>query len=397
MALNSNPKKALRGLFAKTEPTEPEAITEVVKVNEIVTAEKVVEVTEANDVNGNTFNGGFSEVSPVDVPTIEREPSKVSEVFSSSPIKGFLAKAATQKRHDVKREPFASAEVAQAIQPPPAFEVSTDEGSQMKHESVSNVSEEKLHEGLVVDVASHQRTAQAAERAYAVERLQYNFENQASVRKEWVKGDYLSFLRRIDASQTEAFFLKGKLLEEVKARFFENNRMGWGAFCDNELNMSYTTANQYINVAKEFDVASHQRTDFGFEHFKALLPLSPESRKELVEKLPTISVKALRALVQERTKATSSRSGARSFDARSFVANLLRLKGELAQCSEGSLDQATRWQVSAACRDISEELRRFALVLEGRTDVRVGAVAQGSSSYVSVSLDDQDAKEVDFS
>jgi hypothetical protein len=70
---------------------------------------------------------------------------------------------------------------------------------------------------------------------YTVTKIQYNFDRLRQERNQWDKNEYISFLNRIDNAQTEAFFLKGKLIGEIKERFYEGNRVGWKNFCDENL------------------------------------------------------------------------------------------------------------------------------------------------------------------
>lgn len=202
--------------------------------------------------------------------------------------------------------------------------------------------------------------------ADAISKVQYNFELHKNDRILWEADEYVDFIKRIDAAQTEAFFLKGKLLEEVKRRFFEDNKVGWAQFCENHLLMNYTTTNQYIRVSHEFDVTSHQRPDFGFEHFKALLPLAPSDRTELIESVPTISVKALRNMVQERlAKAIPQKhdNTSATVQARSLLKLLQQVKNEVLKCDPELLHQEQRWQLSAASRNIAEELSQLSNAL----------------------------------
>jgi hypothetical protein len=116
------------------------------------------------------------------------------------------------------------------------------------------------------------------------------FENTAIQRHEWKEADYLNIFNKIDKAQSEAFLLKGKLLLEVKNKFFETNQMGWKDFCAEKLCLYYTTANQYIRVAAEFSdfTRSGVHSSFGFEHFKALLPLPLELRQEVLMQHSTL-------------------------------------------------------------------------------------------------------------
>lgn len=197
--------------------------------------------------------------------------------------------------------------------------------------------------------------------------LQYNFESMRSVREGWLENDYAQFLKRLDHLQTEAFLLRGKLLSEAKVRFFETSNVGWATFCDARLGMNYTTANQYIRVSAEFDVTSHQRPDLGFEHFKAMLPLSIDDRSVFLEDRQTWSVKTIRNRVREIIKGKSPRqtsSTAKETHRQSvrFIKSLQAIKSDVAIYGESfqELSQTQRWQISAACQNIAAHLNQLA-------------------------------------
>jgi hypothetical protein len=231
----------------------------------------------------------------------------------------------------------------------------------------------------------------AASFTSALNKVSYNFDKHSPERQNWEKEQYLEFIRRLDAAQTEAFLLKGKLLEEVKRRFFEDNKTGWKRICEENLGLNYTTANQYIRVAQEFDVTSHQRTDFGFEHFKALLPLSPDERMTLLSSLPAVSVKALRNIVQEKLASKQSGSPGQpdakgNSEAKLMVQLLQKLKIQIFDCAPQNFSQLQRWQLSAACRNLSEELFRLAesLHTEGQSSARTPQTSPGMAMGQSV-------------
>ena len=195
--------------------------------------------------------------------------------------------------------------------------------------------------------------------------IQKLFSENTSQRETWNISRYKELILRVDRSQTEAFFLKGKLLEEVKTKFFSDleREQNWKDFCVNELNINYTTANQYIRVAQEFDVTSHQREDFSFEHFKILLPLPHATREQIIKSSPKLSVKSFRLLVQEKVKLTQppARSGATSHKSRlkEFLRLLETTKNALQVWDASELSQAERWQVSGACLNLCEELKNL--------------------------------------
>ncbi|KAB8030656.1 hypothetical protein [Fluviispira multicolorata] len=211
------------------------------------------------------------------------------------------------------------------------------------------------------------------EKEYTITKIQYNFDRLRSERNSWNKHEYVNFLTRIDNAQTEAFFLKGKLIAEIKERFFEGNKMGWKNFCEDTLNMNYTTANQYIRVAQEFDVTSHQRTDFGFEHFKALLPLPSQDRSQIIESLPqSISVKSLRNLVSLKTdkKSPNKATHNNKINLKNITENLEKIKLQLDNLDLNSLDQTEKWSLLGAFRSISEEMSDLAELLSKSQESR---------------------------
>lgn len=211
--------------------------------------------------------------------------------------------------------------------------------------------------------------------AHAIRNLQDNFEKLESTRNIWSQDQYTNFIRRLDVAQTEAFFLKGKLLQEVKNKFYEESKQGWKSYCEETLRLNYTTANQYIRVAQEFDVTSHQRRpEFGFEHFKALLPLPLDMRKELIDTLPQVSVKKLRTIVHEKMTVQSD-SGNHS-DAKQALKAIQKLGDLIQQGSFHDLPQSLKWQLSAASHSIAEDLRRLSSSLMSPShSIRPGASA----------------------
>lgn len=332
----NKPKKPLRGLFSRTESApapkpEPEPIK--AQPQKVEAAKTVAPKAEAKLE-----------------PKIETKPvAKVEEKIETKPVAKVEAK--TEAKHPPKVE---AAVTKIEVKTPPV-------------EKAPAVIAAKT------EVAETTRAENTAQRnndiANAISRVNYNFDLAKNDRKEWVSAQYVEFIRRIDNAQTEAFFLKGKLLEEAKRRFFEDNKMGWKSFCEETLLMNYTTANQYIRVAQEFDVTSHHRPDFGFEHFKALLPLAPEERASLIESLPTVSVKSLRNLVQERlSKGTAAPVEKESgHQAKAMVRLLQDLKKQILECEPDLLPQTQRWQLSAACRNLAEELTVLAHTLNAST------------------------------
>ncbi len=189
--------------------------------------------------------------------------------------------------------------------------------------------------------------------------LKYNQDLFKSERGQWKENDYITFIHKIDQAQTDAFFLKGKLVSEIKDKFYLDNKKGWTQFCEETLNMNYTTANQYIRVAQEFDVTSHPRKDFGFEHFKALLPLNAIQRDEVLGQAPTHpSVKNLRAIVAQKIQPSSNSctDEKNSSHVRQVVDTLQKLKIQLGRLKPLLLTQEEKWQLFGAFQNISEDM-----------------------------------------
>lgn len=314
----NKPRKPLRGLFSKTEAPETPATKPQPKV-ETAAPKMAAAKQEAVKVAAKK-------------PEVKVPPAK--------PIAKVLPKVEVQPEL-----------VREAVVPQAAPKIDSPVAHQPRAQSVEARSE------------TGQRIADA------ISKVNYNFEMHKSDREEWQADQYVDFIKRIDTAQTEAFFLKGKLLEEAKRRFFENNKVGWAQFCETSLLMNYTTTNQYIRVSQEFDVTSHQRPDFGFEHFKALLPLAPNERLELMESLPTISVKQLRNMVQERLAKTTPTKDSTSpiVQARGVLKLLQQLKSEILRCDPELLMQEQRWQLSAASRNLAEELTHLSNALNPAT------------------------------
>ncbi len=219
--------------------------------------------------------------------------------------------------------------------------------------------------------------------AYTVTKIQYNFDRLRQERNKWDKSEYISFLNRIDNAQTEAFFLKGKLIGEIKDRFYEGNRIGWKNFCDENLNMNYTTANQYIRVAEEFDASSNLRTDFGFEHFKALLPIPSQERNKILENLPTsVSVKSLRNIVSKTLGKETNQTHLNSskVNIRHITENLEKIKLQLESLNLGELEQSEKWSLLGAFKNLSEEMSKLSEMLSKPTEPRYSSKHLGATS-----------------
>jgi hypothetical protein len=208
-----------------------------------------------------------------------------------------------------------------------------------------------------------------------IHQLRQSFDSQAPSRMRWQESDYVQLIKRLDQIQTEAFILKGKLLSESKDKFFATNKSGWAQFCDESLGMNYTTANQYIRVALECDVMSHQYPDLGFEHFKAILPVSPEIRPRLLGSFQRGSVKALRNLVAEMLAKDSPNPTSQELQAQAIsrivpsatpkaakllLKHLQSVHLALAGVDMANLTPQLAWQVSVACSQVAGSLMRSA-------------------------------------
>lgn len=319
----TKPKKALRSLFARTEPAEP--VTPAQEASELIS-------DSANDVTSH-HEAELARPQPevqVEVqPQVEETQILAAPVSHADSVSAFLD--FTEERIE-----FAPVQDWDALE-------------------MSDVSSLELvtAESLPVTPEAHHANVAAA-----VLNIQYNFEVGRVEREAWHEPEYVEFIRRIDVAQAEAFFLKGKLLGEVKDRFYVENRTGWKGFSENTLGMNYTTVNQYIRVAQEFDVTSHRRPDFGFEHYKALLPLKLDERTKLLEELPQVSVKELRNIVQRKLmeEGTTLARPQRSNQSKELIELLIDLKTKIFDCAPETMTQRERWQLTAACRNLADDL-----------------------------------------
>lgn len=318
--MQQKPKKALRGLFTRTEPALAS-----------MTAEEAASRPEP-------------EASVVPKPLSEAMPS---EVMASNAIASSQADAPQAATIESPKEPEFALEVA-----PTALIQHT-----VLTESGCDVTSPETQQTLARELSAAESLGQVVR----------GFTDSVVERSNWEEYDYLDCIRRIDQAQTEAFLLKGKLLEEVKRRFFLDNKQGWKNFCDNRLDMNYTTANQYIRVAEEFDALARQRPEFGFEHFKALLPLPPEKRAEILEGHKTLTVKAIRKLVQEKLTPEILGASAQNSDAKVLVRTLEQLKEQIVSGNFARLPQLQKWQLAAACQNLSEELSALSSQLNARS------------------------------
>lgn len=291
----SKPKKALRGLFTRTEPaSEVEATKQEIKV-------------------------------------AENHPTKTIE------------KLELQQEHSA-----------------PLIE-DTLSGSTKIENKVSTFSSQ-----VVLEKEKPNALGQPQSAEYSITKIQYNFERLKLERNKWDKSEYINFIHRIDNAQTEAFFLKGKLIGEIKERFYEGNKTGWRNFCEENLNMNYTTANQYIRVAEEFDSVTTTRTDFGFEHFKALLPVPSEKRKGILESVPSsVSVKTLRNIISHTlgTNEDKGNSIPNKTNFRQISENLEKMKLQLENLNLDSLEQSEKWSLLGAFQNLTSEMTKISEIL----------------------------------
>ena len=172
--------------------------------------------------------------------------------------------------------------------------------------------------------------------------------------------------------------MKGKLIGEIKERFFENNKVGWQNFCEEFLNMNYTTANQYVRVSQEFDVTSHRGDGFGFEHFKALLPLPSEARAKVLEIIPkNISVKQLRQEVAKRIYNSESKQNYQEniqtgfrrenkIKCNKIVEDIKNLIANIQELKKSDLTQNEKWILSGAFAELSFETFSITEVLNDK-------------------------------
>ncbi|APJ02665.1 hypothetical protein [Silvanigrella aquatica] len=252
-------------------------------------------------------------------------------------------------------------------------------------ENVQNKNTEVL-EDYQLNTKPLNETPHSKDAEFTVTKIQYNFDRLKQERNKWDKNEYISLLHRIDNAQTEAFFLKGKLIGEIKERFYEGNRVGWKNFCDENLNMNYTTANQYIRVADEFETYSQQRTDFGFEHFKALLPVPSQERNKIIEALPSsVSVKSLRNIVSNSLakEKNDSKQNINKTNIKHISDNLEKVKIQLENLNVQSLEQSDKWSLLGAFQNLSEEMARLSEVLSKPSEPRYSSKHVGATSALS--------------
>ncbi len=326
------PKKALRGLFSRTEPEiQPEENKQTQIINLSLPQNEIVPKLDSN------------------------LKSKIEEKNISTHLNTMEVSSQASPKIDIQSQDAA-------------IEVIKNENEMVVLDSDNTPSNPILEK---------------KDLAYTVTKIQYNFERLRLERNKWDKNEYISFLNRIDNAQTEAFFLKGKLIGEIKDRFYEGNKVGWKSFCDENLNMNYTTANQYIRVAEEFDISSKQRTDFGFEHFKALLPVPSEQRNKILENLPTsVSVKSLRNIVSKTLgkESNSLHTSTPKVHIRHITENLEKIKLQLESLNLNDLEQSDKWSLLGAFKNLSEEMSKMSEMLSKPQDSRYHSKHLGATS-----------------
>ncbi len=353
----AKPKKALRGLFARTEPTVAEDVTSHRSIKKALGIRETP-VVEASDEDVTSH-----------LPVVEE--SLLTEAVSAEPEitveNSVTAPASLEPSDELVSEAVSIESMDALVQEVPASDATTIEASCA--ETVVEVAVEVAMEVAVAMPAQQVSTPEVhnANVAAAVANIQYNFNLSREDREAWAEKEYIECIRRIDVAQAEAFFLKGKLLGEVKDRFYQENKTGWKGFAEGSLGMNYTTVNQYIRVATEFDVASHRRPDFGFEHYKALLPLNADDRTRLLDELPQVSVKELRNIVQRKLleDGVPVQRSQRTLRGKELIELLISLQTKIFDCTPEAMDQKERWQLTAACRDLAEDLNAVAVHLNG--------------------------------
>lgn len=334
------PKKALRSLFSRTEP-EVENI-----------APKIQEKNSGNKKIIGASAGRKEEKVEVKKSQVNLKKMKELEVKESS--------------ENVEEKKIN-------LSAPTSIKLkSEEESANVKEKEDSHLSENnivRIENKNELMKAEEKQTARsevivgkeiASNEPYSFVKIQYNIDLFQTERTTWNEADYVSFIHKIDQAQTDAFFLKGKLVSEIKDKFYLENKRGWALFCDETLNINYTTANQYIRVAQEFDVTSHQRRDFGFEHFKALLPLGKSERNEILLHTPqNLSVKSLRDIVSKKLLGSSDTHivEKRGMSSKGIIQTLQKLKAQLHSIKDLNLSQEEKWQLYGAFQNLSEDMK----------------------------------------
>lgn len=338
----TKPKKALRSLFLKTEPLPEEiqpSIQFKIEERNLGQAHALQDRNEKEPASKETKN----EKEPA-FKVIEPLPETKTNFQEKNSSQNKTLENTYQQNNIIEHSPVLDSE-----------QIKTSENNIATGTSQSVSASEVLQSIGTNEVVDNNSP-------YSFVKIQYNLDLFKAERRNWQEPDYVSFINRIDQAQTDAFFLKGKLVAEIKERFYLDNKRGWALFCDETLNMNYTTANQYIRVAQEFDVTSHQRKDFGFEHFKALLPLSKEERNELLTHTPSnLSVKSLRDMVSKKLTSPSlnSQSIKNQASAKQVVDTLQKLKTQLSHLKNTTLSQEEIWQLYGAFQNLADDMTKI--------------------------------------
>ena len=240
-----------------------------------------------------------------------------------------------------------------------------------------------------------EKAAQNSNPNVNIAQLRESFDAQATSRNKWIASDYSELIQKLDRLQTEAFILKGKLLAEAKQRFFASNKLGWAEFCEQKLCMNYTTANQYIRVATEFDVTSHQYPNLGFEHFKALLPIEAHDRPQVLEKFGSGSVKALRTIVSQRLQSADTKRSTEqnTQSAKQLLKSLQMVHFYLASVDTARLSAQLKWQLLATCNQVANSLLVFAEKSEVAAPMAPRPIVERAGGITSYSIIDTEENE----
>ncbi|WGL58602.1 hypothetical protein QEJ31_08640 [Pigmentibacter sp. JX0631] len=261
--------------------------------------------------------------------------------------------------------------------PVPKIQNSEVEHSKISDDSIIQDSTQDINKTAVVTKKEmDQVNTESKQGDYSITKIQYNFEHLKLERNKWDKSEYINFIHRIDNAQTEAFFLKGKLIGEMKQRFYEGNKNGWKYFCEEHLNMNYTTANQYIRVSEEFDAVTSLRADFGFEHFKALLPVPSEKRKGILETVPSsVSVKTLRNIISKTLESSGEKLAQPNSKStiKQITENLEKIKLQLDHLNLNELEQSEKWSLLGAFQNLTTEMTKISEILSKSQESRYTA------------------------
>jgi hypothetical protein len=224
------PKKALRGLFSRTEPeiTEPAPSPSVLAPS-----------TPINSPTALTTNSFAPlELTPPSTPT--SVPSVVPDLTSSpDPVIAPSEKKHLNRLASAPTKTFdttvsfsgksnASSIALDEKNKESEVDANTDTSFNIRPPSLETQSQSKI----LPPVSPTITTKEEASAPYSFVKIQYNLDGFKAERTNWKEADYISFIHRIDQAQTDAFFLKGKLIAETKERFYLNSKQGWAVFCD---------------------------------------------------------------------------------------------------------------------------------------------------------------------